>query len=115
MTAHPFLQAGDFNVRLSIERPVETPDGHGGHERSWEIAGEAWARIVPVGGIVFNRGAGDGYEITHWIYLRTGHGVLPGMRLAKGLRRFVVRGATDPDETGRYKFCECVEEREDLL
>lgn len=115
MNGHPFLQAGDFRIRLTIETPVETPDGHGGYTRQWLQQGLAWARIVPVSGILFHRADAIGAETTHWVYVRAEHAVKAGMRLVRGARIFAITNVRDPDETGRYLACECTEEQEDTL
>lgn len=40
--------AGDFRTRLTLQAPVETPDGQGGVVRGYVDAGKIWARLVPL-------------------------------------------------------------------
>jgi SPP1 family predicted phage head-tail adaptor len=44
------LRAGDLNRRVRIDRRVETPDGQGGTEASWQPLATRWAKATPVAG-----------------------------------------------------------------
>lgn len=47
------MNAGDLNRRATIMEPVETPDGQGGYERTWEQLGGdggVWIKATPGGG-----------------------------------------------------------------
>jgi len=40
---------GDLRERVRLEVPVDTPDGSGGVQRSYQEAWTAWAQILPQG------------------------------------------------------------------
>lgn len=104
MIGREFLQAGSFNVRLSVEEPVETPDGYGGFEETWTPAFSVWARLVPVKSILSYPSPDGTMEVTHWIILRKRDDLCRDMRFVSsgGARRFEIDTLHDPDETGRY-------------
>ena len=99
------LQAGSFTVRLMLQSALETADGCGGFQLSWNDEFEVWARLVPISGIVKVRADNSQTELTHWIYLRKRSGISSGMRFVKGSRNFYIDTIVDPDETGRYFLC----------
>jgi len=38
--------SGSMNRKVTIERPVDTPDGSGGFDRDWEPYFTTWANVV---------------------------------------------------------------------
>ncbi|WP_416795934.1 phage head closure protein [Ciceribacter azotifigens] len=100
---------GGMTARLTLEAPVDTPDGQGGATVTWSAVAGLWARIEPVTASVGEE-AGGWVTITHAIWMRHRGDVSSGMRLVKGGRVFVVETAHDPDESGRYLLCRCREE-----
>ena len=110
MIGREFLQAGSFNLRLSVEASVENDDGYGGSTRTWEHAFDVWVRLIPVRNVLVHGARSDRAEISHWIILRWHPDLKRHMRLTSpnGLsaRIFEIDTIHDPDETGRYLLCE---------
>ncbi len=109
MIGTEFLQAGSFNVRLSVEEPVSTPDGCGGRQIDWQFLFAAWVRLVPVRNILLHKARDETMEITHWIILRKRPELTRHMRFVTpvgGGRTFEIDTLHDPDETGRYVLCQ---------
>jgi SPP1 family predicted phage head-tail adaptor len=103
------IDPGGLTARLVLERPVETPDGQGGVERSFAALATLWARIEPAQARA-NEAAGTlPVTVTHRIWLRHRSELSGGMRLRKGARLFAIRAFRDPDETRRYMLCDCEE------
>ena len=68
----PAFDPGTLHRRLTLEEPVEAPDGAGGVTRSFSAAATLWASVEPVsarGGV-----AADalGANVTHRIRIRAG-------------------------------------------
>ena len=67
-----FLDPGQLRTQLTLEQPVETPDGQGGFTLTWTTLATLWALVEPLGGrarslpsepTVFRRtGSGCGFE-----------------------------------------------------
>lgn len=110
MIGREFLQAGSFNLRLSVQTPVENDDGYGGSERIWEHGFFAWVRLIPVRNVLVQSAQGEREEISHWIILRQRPDLTRHMRFAspngQNARIFEIDTIHDPDETGRYLLCE---------
>lgn len=109
MNRHEFLQAGDFNLRMSIQSPSEVSDGYGGFTKTWEPKFDVWARLVPISAALVSLASGKNAELTHYIYIRKNDEVKSGMRFVKGARIFLIETIQDPDETKRYLVCTVIE------
>lgn len=109
MSRHDFLQAGDFNLRMSIETPSEVSDGYGGFTNTWEQSFEVWARLVPISAALVSLVGGKSSKLTHYIYIRRNSDLKAGMRFVKGERIFLIESIQDPDETKRYLVCTVIE------
>ena len=103
------IDPGAFTARLTMERPVDVPDGQGGVIRTHAAAGAAWARIEPVSAGRVPAAGAEVMTVTHRVWLRHRDDLESGMRLCKGARCFEIRTFRDPDETKRYLICECEE------
>ncbi|MGB3812449.1 MAG: phage head closure protein [Shinella sp.] len=103
------LDPGQLNMRLTLERPDETPDGQGGVSVGFAALATLWARIEPVAARADEAAGTLPVTVTHRIWLRRRSDLAGGMRLRKGARRFAIRAFRDPDETGRYTLCDCEE------
>jgi len=101
---------GGLTARVTLEVPVDAPDGQGGVTVTWSAVANLWARIEPVMASPGEEAGGGRVTITHAIWMRHRGDVAAGMRLLKGARVFVVETAHDPDESGRYVLCRCREE-----
>lgn len=102
---------GAFAARLVLERPVETPDGQGGVMRTFEPLGAVWARIEPVTALARETAGSQRMTVTHRIHLRARDDLRAAMRFRKGGRLFSIHTVFDPDESGRYRVCDCEEEK----
>lgn len=103
------IDPGLLNVRLVLERPVETADGQGGVTTGFSALATLWARIEPRAAKADEAAGALQVAVTHRIWLRRRADLAGGMRLRKGARRFAIRAFRDPDETGRYTLCDCEE------
>lgn len=105
-----FFDPGLMTARLDLEAAVASADGQGGAVIAWTAVASLWARIEPVSFVVGEKGAAsETATVTHRIWIRFRDGVLPGQRLRKGERLFVLGLVRDPDETARYLVCHCEE------
>jgi SPP1 family predicted phage head-tail adaptor len=105
------IDPGAFSARLTLEGPVETPDGQGGAERGFAALATLWAAIEPVAARADEAAGTLPVTVTHRIRLRHRGDIAGGMRLRKGGRIFAIRAFRDPDETERYTLCDCEEIR----
>lgn len=105
------VDPGALGLRLTLERAVDVSDGQGGVTRSWEAVAPVWAKLEPVSAESVERAAQRGLIDTHRVTIRFRSDITTGMRLTRAGRRFAIRTLQDPDESGRYLVCLCVEER----
>lgn len=109
MSRHEFLQAGDFNLRMSVQAPSQVSDGYGGFTKAWGSEFEVWARLVPISAALVSLVSGNNSKLTHYIYVRRNNDIKTGMRFVKGERIFQIDTIQDPDETKRYLVCTVTE------
>jgi len=93
---------GLFNRRLTLEAPVEMPDGAGGAVRSYESIATLWASVVPVSAREAAEAAQRGVIVTHRISLRFFADITSRHRLRDGTRIFRIISLRDRD--GRKRF-----------
>ncbi len=91
---------------MSVEALENIGDGCGGYQEIWIARFDVWVRLIPIEGIKVSRADTLENQQTHWVYLRKRSDILPGMRFVANSRKFTIETARDPDETGRYTFCE---------
>jgi SPP1 family predicted phage head-tail adaptor len=106
------MDAGLLNHEMTLEEPVETPDGAGGFTAVWTSVGTLWARLEPLDPAREAWAGRDAAEQTHRITIRFRDDVKQGMRLRKSTRLFPILSVRDADETGRYLICRTREESE---
>ncbi len=99
------LSVGARGRRFVLEMPVETPDGFGGVLRSYVAGPQLWGAIELLRGSERFVAARAEQAVTHRVTLRYREGVSGGMRLVRGLRRFAIRSASDPDGTRKRLVC----------
>lgn len=100
-----FLDPGKLRSEFSLQAPILTPDGQGGHGETWDEIGTVFADIEPVRARSLF-GADQTVETTtHRVTMRWRAGVASGRRLVKLGRVFDILTVHDPDETGRYLVC----------
>jgi SPP1 family predicted phage head-tail adaptor len=88
-----------------LEVPLESPDGFGGVIRTYAAGPELWGAIELLRGDERVRAGRPEEAVTHRVTLRYRDGVTAAMRLVRGLRRFAIRSAADPDGTRRDLVC----------
>lgn len=106
------IEIGDLRHRITIERPMRTPDGGGGFVISWAHVADVWAAVWPrssIESVALDRVAG---RATHNVWIRHRFGIVPEMRIRMGTRTFDIRGVLDIDERGRW--LKCIVEEGDL-
>jgi SPP1 family predicted phage head-tail adaptor len=100
---------GELRHRLTLERLVQTTDGAGGFQESWDVEATVWARLRPLSGgegVDAGRLAGrHGYEIT----IRYRPGVDLSMRFRMGARVFEIVSMKNLGERGRWLRALCEE------
>jgi SPP1 family predicted phage head-tail adaptor len=84
------IDPGKLNLRLTLEAPVETPDGAGGVARSYATVTTLWASVVPVSAHGSVEAQALGATITHRIRIRYRADVTLRHRFRYGARTFRV-------------------------
>ena len=106
------MNPGALNARLTLEAPVETPDGAGGVTRGYAAVATLWASVTPASAQEIVEAVKLGVTITHRIALRFSADVTPQHRLRDGARVF--RIVTLRDRDGRKRFLDiAAQERSD--
>jgi SPP1 family predicted phage head-tail adaptor len=104
------FDAGRLRHRVTIERPVGTPDGAGGETVTWETLAAAWAEVRPLTAAEKTVAGHAAAVLTHRVTLRQRDGIAGGMRIVHRGRLLQIRAVRDPDEAGRWLVAECGEE-----
>jgi SPP1 family predicted phage head-tail adaptor len=99
------IPIGARGRRFVLEVPLESPDGFGGVIRTYAAGPQVWGAIELLRGDERVRAGRPEQAVTHRVTLRHRDGVTAAMRLARGLRRFAIRSAADPDGTRRDLVC----------
>jgi SPP1 family predicted phage head-tail adaptor len=87
-----------FNRRLSLEAPVETPDGTGGVTRSYEQAAMLWAEVTPLSGRGDFFAADLGASVTHRIVVRAPRDLSVRHRFVDGARLYRIVSFRETDD-----------------
>lgn len=96
---------GERGRRFTLQLPIETPDGFGGAIRSFQPGPLLWGAMEILSADERLRAGRPEAVVTHRITFRSHPGLLDGMQLALGLRRFRITSAVDPDGRGRELVC----------
>ena len=99
------IPIGARGRRFVLEVPLESPDGFGGVIRTYAAGPQVWGLIELLRGDERVRAGRPEEAVTHRVTLRYRDGVTAAMRLVRGLRRFAIRSAADPDGTRRDLVC----------
>ena len=99
------IPIGARGRRFVLEVPLESPDGFGGVIRTYAAGPQVWGAIELLRGDERVRAGRSEATATHRVTLRYRDGVTAAMRLVRGLRRFAIRSAADPDGTRRDLVC----------
>ena len=102
---------GRFDQRLTLEVPVESPDGTGGVVRSYEAGPTLWASMTPLRARPDASAESLGAAVTHRIVLRMREGITTRHRLRKGARVFRIVALREDEASGRFLTIEAEELR----
>jgi SPP1 family predicted phage head-tail adaptor len=100
---------GELRHRVTLEAPVDAPDGAGGYTRSFTAIANLWARIAPSGAredFVEQRAE---QAVSYVVTIRWRGDVTKDMRFVHRGRRLRIQSAFDPDERRRFLVCQCEE------
>lgn len=104
-----FPRIGALRHRVTLEAPIDAPDGAGGFSRSFTPIANLWARVAPTGAredFVEQRGE---QATNHVVTIRWRDGVAKDMRFVFRGRKLRIQSAVDPDERRRFLICQCEE------
>lgn len=100
---------GELRHRVTLEVPVDAPDGAGGFARSFTPIANLWARIAPSGAredFVEQRAE---QAVSYVVTIRWRDDVTKDMRFVHRGRKLRIQSAIDPDERRRFLVCQCEE------
>jgi SPP1 family predicted phage head-tail adaptor len=103
---------GVLRHRITIERPVATPDEGGGRSIAFTPFVTVWAEIQQTGGRQLVRAGEVEPQTLYRLTLRHIAGISAGMRAVWGAKRIEITGVTDPDGRGRTLVLEGVNRSE---
>ena len=94
---------GELNRRLTLQAPVDTPDGAGGSTRSHTDVTTLWAKVEPLSARSDIVAANAGATITHRIVIRRGPDITTRHRFVEGARIYRVVAVRDEDSSRRFR------------
>ncbi len=100
-----------LSMRLTLEKPVEQPDGQGGHAVSYQAVGIVHARLEPVSAGEEISGATARTITTFRAYLRYRADIAAGMRATRPGRIFMIRAVIRSGARGCYLIATLEEEK----
>ncbi len=100
---------GAMRQRVTLEAPVDAPDGAGGFTRTHATLASLWARIEPVEAHDDFIEQRQEQQTTHRVTIRWRSDVAQPMRFDFHGRKLLVLSAVDPDERRRFLVCRCEE------
>lgn len=98
-------------LRLTLEEPVETPDGLGGVTRAFAPRLTLWAQLEPVNGVERADAQRAGAMVSHRVTLRWRADVSAAMRFCSGEKIYSISAHYDPDGRRRSLVCLVREEQ----
>lgn len=104
-----FPRIGALRHRVTLEAPVDAPDGAGGFSQSFTPVAQLWARIAPGSAredFVEQRAE---QATNHVVTIRWREDVAKDMRFIHRGRKLRIQSAVDPDERRRFLVCQCEE------
>ena len=102
------MNIATLRERVTLERPVRTPDGGGGAGVTWETVAALWAHVAPITGEERLRHDQLAGRLTHEVFIRYRPGVLPAMRFRLEDRIFDIVAVVEVERRTRLK-CLCEE------
>lgn len=104
-----FPRIGALRHRVTLEAPIDTPDGAGGFARSFAPVADLWARVAPGGAredFIEQRAE---QATNHSVTIRWREDVAKDMRFVHRGRKLRIQSVVDPDERRRFLVCQCEE------
>lgn len=105
----PYLRIAALRHRVTLEAPIDAPDGAGGFSRSFAPVAELWARITPSGAredFIEQRAE---QTTNHVVTIRWRDDIAKDMRFVHCGRRLRIQSSVDPDERRHFLVCQCEE------
>ncbi|MFO1104373.1 MAG: phage head closure protein [Methylocystis sp.] len=107
MSAFPGI--GALRHRVTLESPIDAPDGAGGFSRSFAPVTDLWARVALGGAREDFVEQRDEQTTSHVVTIRWRDGVAKDMRFLFRDRKLRIQSVVDPDERRRFLICQCEE------
>ncbi len=105
-----FMDPGNLRIQLSLQDPIETPDGSGGFVTTWTERALVWAALEPATPRLEAWGQRQISEAAHRITMRFRSDVRSGQRLASAIKTYRIELVSDLDSTSRYLVCQARED-----
>ncbi|MFD0915868.1 phage head closure protein [Pseudahrensia aquimaris] len=93
---------GQMNHRITLQAPLETPDGCGGVDVVWNDVAQVWAAFEPISVQRPEEAQQIEEYALHRVSVRFRTDVGTGWRVILGERSFEILSVIDPDERGAY-------------
>lgn len=100
---------GALRQRVTLEAPIDAPDGAGGFSQDYAPVAQLWARLAPMGARQDFVAERQEQMISHVVTIRWRAGVTSGMRFVHRGRKLAIRAVFDPDERRHFLLCQCEE------
>lgn len=100
---------GALRQRVTIESPVDAPDGAGGFTRSFATLAQVWAKIDPAGARDLFVEQRQEQSTTHVVTIRWRGDVKSQMRYIHRGRKLLIKSVVDSDERRFFLVCDCEE------
>lgn len=101
----PAAAIGAMRHRLTLEAPVEQPDGAGGREQVFSPIAQLWASVESLSGIVRRLGDRPEHAASHRVTMRWRADIDAAKRLRLGVRIFIIHAVADADAHRRRLVC----------
>jgi len=95
------MRSGRLRHRITIKRPIQTPDGMGGITTTWGTVCVCWAAIEPLRGKEFYDSQMENSEVTGKIVMRYLARINSTMKVFFGEREFEIIAPINVEEKNR--------------
>ena len=104
-----FPRIGDLRHRVTLEAPIDAPDGAGGFSRSFAPVADLWASMAP-GGAREDFVEQRAEQATNYLVaIRWRDDVTKDMRFVHRGRKLRIQSVVDPNARRRFLICQCEE------
>lgn len=105
------LTIGEMRHRITLQQPIETPDGHKGHTVKWQDLATLWASVEPLSGREYFYSHQIKAEITHRVKIRYRENITTKMRIKHRDRVLAIESILDLKERRQILEILCREEK----